>query len=138
MEGPSGEVEVVGGEPTSLRLDFRSEWVVDRLCAGDSPRAEGQVAGPAALLGRVREAETGDPLPEATISLRAPDGGAFRSIRADGTGAFLVCGLGPPGSLSLQAAAAGRRSEPVWVVVPESGVVIQDLEVPAAPTGDPG
>ncbi len=138
MEGPSQAVEVAGGEPTWLRLEFRSEWAVDQLCAGESPEAGGQAGGPAVLLGHVREAETGDPLPEATISLRAPDGGELRAIQADSTGAFLACGLGPPGSLSLQATAADRQSDTVWVVVPESGLVIQDLEVAAARTGDSG
>ncbi len=138
MEGPSRAVEVVGGEPTSLRVEFRPEWAVDQLCPAEAPRAEAQVAGPVALLGLVRDAETGDPVPEAIVRLRAGEDGQLRTIQADDTGAFLVCGLGAPGPLSLQAAVADRVSEAVWVVVPESGLVIQDLDVSAPGAGDPG
>lgn len=132
MEGPPREVDVDGGEPTSVRLQFRSEWAVDQLCAGESRNAEGRVPGRAALLGRVSEADTGQPVPEAMIWLRAREDAEPRAIRADSTGAFLVCSLGPAGPLSLQAAAEDKLSDTVWVVVPESGLVLQDLEVSGA------
>ena len=132
MEGPSHEVDIAGGESASVRLEFRSEWAVDQLCSDEMPSAEGQSVGRVALLGRVREAETSQPVPDAMIWLRAREDGEPRAIRADSTGAFLVCGLGPAGPLSLQAAAEDRLSDTVWVVVPESGLVLQDLEVSAA------
>jgi hypothetical protein len=132
MEGPSQEVQVVGGEPTSLRLEFGSEWAVEKLCGGESPRAGDDVAGPTALLGRVRQAENGAPVPEALIRLRAEGDGESTAIRADSTGAYLVCGLGSPGPLSLRAESTGRQSDAIWVVVPESGLIIQDLEIAEA------
>ncbi len=132
MEGPSREVHIGGGEPTSVRLDFRSEWAVDRLCSGETPSSDGEPIHRAALLGRVREAETGDAVPEAVVWLRPRDGVEPSPIQADSTGMFLVCGLGPPGPASLQAAAEGRLSDTVWVVLPESGLVLQDVELSAA------
>lgn len=135
MEGPPEEVQVRGGEPTSLRLDFRPEWAVDRLCSRDSPGEGRAQSGRVALLGRVREAQTGQAVPDAVVSLRLGDGGEPSTVQADGAGAFLVCDPGPPGPSSLQAAAGSRTSEAVRVVVPETGLVIQDLEVAAADTG---
>jgi protocatechuate 3,4-dioxygenase beta subunit len=136
LEGPMHEVEAKGGEPTSVWLDFPSEWAAEQLCATESRDAESGARGGAALLGRIREAGTRQPVPEAIVWLKAGAASEPRAVQADSTGAFLVCGAGPAGTLALQAAAEDQLSDTVSVTLPESGLVVQDLEVSALALAD--
>ena len=129
LEAPVHEIEVEGGEPTSVWLDLTPEWAAAQLCADEAQDGEGGASVGAALLGSVREAGTGDPVPQAMVWLRAGADSAPRAVQADITGTFLLCGIGSTGEMALQAAAEDRLSDTVFVNIPPSGLVLQDLEV---------
>jgi hypothetical protein len=132
LEAPAHEIEVEGGVPTSVWLDLTPEWAAEQLCADETEDGEGGVLVGAALLGSVREARTGDPVPQAMVWLRAGVDTEPLAVQADITGTFLVCGIASTGRMALQAAAEDRLSDTVFVNIPPSGLVLQDLEVSAS------
>ncbi|MFQ5679258.1 MAG: carboxypeptidase regulatory-like domain-containing protein [Gemmatimonadota bacterium] len=150
-------VEVRRERATSVELEYPAGWAASRMCGAEVAVAEeagaeaGQAPGPGAprsrggvLLGRVVEAETGEPVPEAVVWVRrsaapgeeAPEEkeGAEASpgmVRADSVGVYLVCGL-PAGEWEVQALAPDRVGEPVALEVGEPGLLLRDLRLSAA------
>lgn len=121
------DVTVTGEGIARLRLELSSERLVRRLCAPAD--AEGVSASrPLGLLGRVKIQETGEPLPDALVWLRAGQREEPVAVQADDGGSFLVCGLDPTG-LVAQATGQGLLGRPDTIALPESGLVMHDLEV---------
>jgi len=135
---------VAGEQVARVQLELSPARLVQRLCpppveeAGDGGEGEGEAAGtggtgaPAAselaLLGRVTDGATGEPLENALVWVRSVAGGEPAAVEADQDGSFLVCGLDPAG-LIAQATSQGMLGRPDTVPLPESGLVIRDLVV---------
>ncbi len=135
---PADERELtVTGEATSrVRLEMSTTALVEEVCGpprSDAPESEAERAErppprALALLGRVRDGATGDPLPDALVWVRSVAGGEPTAVQADEEGSFLVCGLDPSG-LIAQATGQGLLGQPDTIPLPESGLVIRELEV---------
>ena len=127
------DVTVTGEDVARLTLELSATRLVERLCPapeGDAASAAdgGSAPGGLALLGRVREEGTGEPLPDALVWVRSVAGGEPAAVEADEEGSFLVCGLDPAG-LIAQATAHGLLGQPDTIPLPESGLVFHELDV---------
>lgn len=111
------------------------------LCPPEAARA-----GAAALLGRVLDEETGEPVQDAVVWVRGlreggpeetpagePTGAdtTWYPARAGPSGLFLVCALPPNQPLELQATAHGLMGPVERLRIPEGEVAVRDLEVSA-------
>jgi len=86
--------------------------------------------GPGILLGRVVDASTRDPVPDALVWVGATgDARPGRWFDVSPEGVFLLCGLPEDGEVHLQATAPGRISEPLIVESPGTGLALRDLVV---------
>jgi hypothetical protein len=93
-----------------------------QLHGQEARSVEGTVRG--AFEGSVR------PLPFSVVELWGP--GFRRSVLADSAGVYRLAGV-PPGALRLRASYAGHSPVTVDVLVPASGTLFVDLELPGQP-----
>jgi hypothetical protein len=144
---PDATVEVRAG--AAARHDFHvpaARTLADALCAGD-PSRQSAAAAAGALVGVVRDATNGRPVPRARVEVRwgerANDG---VTLAADSRGTYRACGLplaiarGTPLRLRARADAAApgvpadRASGVVAVAAPGAGVGMRDLWLASGPT----
>ena len=102
---------------------------VEARCSAEAESGEPPL-GEVALIGEVRDAMTGEPVPEAVVWVR-PAGGDFEPIRTGPSGVYLLCGLPAATEFEVQASAATKLSPLLIVVLPERGLAVHDLEVSA-------
>jgi hypothetical protein len=136
IESPSHLVEVMAGTVTTVEDEFAAAWAAAQLCGTANPEDAHQ-GDWTVLLGRVRDAASGETVPEALIWLReAGQASAPVAVQADSVGEYLVCDTGPGAVLVLQASGTGLLSDSVAVEIGDRPVVVQDLRV--SPVGAGG
>ena len=110
--------------PTALERDARER------CRTGAAEDSTAWRGPGILLGRVVDATTRDPVPDALVWVGATgDARPGRWFDVSREGVFLLCGLPEGGDVHLQATAPGRISEPLVVESPGAGLALRDLVV---------
>lgn len=95
--------------------------------------------GTAALVGVVRDTETGVALPEARVLAFWDGGGVERSAKStsDGAGRYRICPPGDAGLVRFEVHLLGRMHTPPSVPLPGPAVVFHDLELALATSGGP-
>lgn len=111
-------------QPVALERDARER------CRTGAAEDSTAWRGPGILLGRVVDATTRDPVPDALVWVGATgDARPGRWFDVSREGVFLLCGLSEDGEIHLQATAPGRISEPLVVESPGTGLALRDLIV---------
>jgi hypothetical protein len=121
MEGPMVPVEVTGGHRLDVMLFAPSAATVyARMCPGRDP-------GTAAVIGRVRDADSGAPLADATVSTDwieyTISGGRPAShplrvaSRTTGGGLYMLCGVPTKVPLAIETERAGFLAGPTPLLV---------------------
>ena len=95
--------------------------------------------GTAALVGVVRDAETGVVLPEASVRAFWDGGGVEGRAEStsDGAGRYRICPPGDAGLVRFEVHLLGRTHVPPAVPLPGAAVVFHDLEVVLAASAGP-
>ncbi len=138
LDLPPSRISVAAGTPTELRLATPSrQTLIAAFCPPDSSPELGGL-----LLGAVRDAESGDRLSFAMVSVQwselALQDSSLATVRrsgmipATGDGQFAVCRLPVDAELTVRAAVASDTSGAVALQFPPNGVLAHDIFV--APT----
>jgi hypothetical protein len=135
IRAPGQEVALKLGEPATVRLAGPSNATI---LAGACP-ADNHAVGMAAVRGRVRDAATGDPVPNAEVAVSWNDAervagrvGATqqrRGTRTDAEGRYVLCALPEGTQLALRAASENRRSIPAPAQLQADVLSLVDLVI---------
>lgn len=124
---PSRKVTVEEGRATRADLAVPSETTLLRgWCMAEQPGP-----GYAALAGVVTDSLTGVPMPRATVRAQVVGSSLLRSepveVQTDDAGYYRMCAVPAGKELRVQATFGQSAGRTVFLSLPESGAVIQDL-----------
>lgn len=133
------EVEITPGDIAEVTLGTPS---LDNLLSA-ACREQDMDEGSAVVTGMVRDASTGEPIPEATVRLRwleIPGGTSLSGARdawvesvTDGQGRYSVCGLPTETRIIVQATFLDEQGDSIEVHLPEDSFTVVDLEISRSP-----
>jgi len=133
------EVEVLPGDLTNVPLGIPSAGsILVEACKGEERKW-----GAATISGVVRDGESGEAIPQASVRLGwAELHGSGGSISGqdkwfetftDGEGRYVACSVPNAESIRIQAAFINQKSDPVQVTVLEHSDTVVDLEIALRP-----
>jgi hypothetical protein len=138
LEPPLREVEVKGGRRVRVDLAIPSASRLRSAICG--PRTDTDHGG--VLVGIVRDARDGHPMPEATVSVEWAEvtisRGAFvsrtprRFAMTLENGYYAICGVPSPGTMMLRAAHGADSTDWIEVQTPDDGFLRRELWLGAA------
>jgi hypothetical protein len=146
-------VEVRAGRVARIDLAFPAlETTLARVCPDpEEGRGQAHRRSSSIVVGYVRDAESGEPVPGARVWIGYSDHSARlgkvlttvtktwtwtqTGVEADATGAYSVCGLPGGRTVIAQAETGGAASDAVWRRTPPGGALRLDFEVSADRSG---